>query len=389
MSTRNFDVAIIGGGVIGSAAAYFMKRAGVDRVCIIEPDPTYSKAATPLATGGCRRLFSRPENIEMSKVSIDFFKQFPEHVAVEGEAPDLAWKEYGYLFVVPPGHESVLERNYKIQHEHGVKVELLDQKALKARYPWMYCDDLALGALSPEDGWLDPNGVLQGFRKKALALGVEQIKDRVVDLFVSEHRVRHLELASGTRVEADYVINAAGTWAAALAKLCGMNLPVNPMRRFEHYVEIEQELPPMPLLKDPDRLVSRPEGKGYSVGLVDGREPRGFNFDVDPGYFESVVWPALAKRIPAFESLKVKREWAGLYDENELDGNMILGNWPGRLDNFIVACGFSGHGLMHAPAVGRALSELVVRGRYETIDLTRMGYQRILDNAPYAETGII
>lgn len=389
MNAKKFDAAIIGAGVIGSAAAYFMKRAGVDRVCIIEPDPTYSKAATPLATGGCRRLFSRPENIEMSKMSIDFFKQFAEHVAVNCEAQELGWKEYGYLFVVPPGHESVLERNYEIQHEHGVKVELLDRKALKERYPWMYCDDLALGALSPEDGWLDPNGVLQGFRKKALALGVTQIKDRVVDLFVSGHRVRHLELASGTRVEAEYVINAAGTWAAALAKLCGMNLPVNPMRRFEHYVEIEQALPPMPLLKDPDRLVSRPEGKGYSVGLVDGREPRGFNFDVDPGYFESVVWPALAKRIPAFESLKLKREWAGLYDENELDGNMILGNWPGRLDNFIVACGFSGHGLMHAPAVGRAISELVVKGRYETIDLTRMGYQRVLDNAPYAETGII
>ena len=387
--SQQFSVAIIGGGVIGSAAAFFLSRAGVDRVCIIEPDPTYSKAATPLATGGCRRLFSRPENIEMSKFSIDFFKRFAEQVAVDGEAPEIGWKEWGYLFVVPPGHEQVLERNYKVQTEHGVKVELLEHKALKARYPWMHCDDLALGALSPEDGWLDPNGVLQGFRKKALALGVTQLKDRVVDLFVSGHRVRSVELASGDRVEADYFINAAGTWAPSLAKLVGMNVPVNPMRRFEHYVEIEDVLPPMPLLKDPARLVSRPEGRGYSVGLVDGKEPRGFNLDVDPGYFERVVWPALAQRMPAFESLKVKREWAGLYDENELDGNMILGNWPGRLENFIVACGFSGHGLMHAPAVGRAIAELVEHGRYETIDLKRMGYQRVLDNKPYAEAGII
>src|SRR5438552_3781887 len=138
MNAQKFDVAIIGAGVIGSAAAYFLKCAGVDRVCMIEPDPTYSKAATPLATGGCRRLFSRPENIEMSKFSIDFFKQFAEHVAVNGEAPELGWKENGYLFVVPPGHENVLERNYKIQREHGVNVELLDRTALKARYPWMY-----------------------------------------------------------------------------------------------------------------------------------------------------------------------------------------------------------------------------------------------------------
>src|SRR6185295_12867357 len=151
------------------------------------------KAATPLATGGCRRLFSRPENIEMSKFSIDFFKQFAYHVAVNGDAPELGWKEYGYLFVVPPGHENVLERNYKTQREHGVNVELLDRESLKARYPWMYCDDLALGALSPEDGWLDPNGVLQGFRKKALALGATQIRDRVVDLFVADHGVRSIE----------------------------------------------------------------------------------------------------------------------------------------------------------------------------------------------------
>jgi glycine/D-amino acid oxidase-like deaminating enzyme len=389
MNSIKTDVAITGGGAIGCAAAYFLKQSAVGDVCIIEPDLTYSKAATPLATGGCRRLFARPENILMSMFSIEFFKRFREHVGVDGDAPEIGWKEQGYLFVVPPGHEKVLERNCALERELGVNVELLDRATLAGRYPWMYCDDLALGAFSPEDGWLDPHGVLQGFRKKAIALGATLINERVVDLYVSRNRVVRLELGSGARIEADYVINAAGTWAASIAKLAGMELPVYPMRRFEHYVEIEQQLPPMPLLKDPDRLVARPESKGYSVGLVDGREPRGFNFEVDHEYFERAVWPALAKRIPAFESLKLKREWAGLYDENHLDGNMILGNWPGRLDNFLVACGFSGHGLMHAPAVGRALAELIVHGRYQTLDLSRMGYQRVLDNEPYPETGII
>jgi glycine/D-amino acid oxidase-like deaminating enzyme len=206
---------------------------------------------------------------------------------------------------------------------------------------------------------------------------------------VDAKRVAELELASGTRLRAQFVVNAAGCWAASIAKLAGMDLPVNPMRRFEHYVEVEAQLPPMPLIKDPERLVLRPEGCGYAVGLVDGREPRGFNFDVDPSHFERVVWPALASRIPAFESLKLRREWAGLYDECELDGNMILGNWPGRLENFFVACGFSGHGLMHAPAVGRALAELIVHGRYETLDLSRLDYRRVLDGKPYGETGIL
>jgi FAD-dependent oxidoreductase domain-containing protein 1 len=389
MSATQYEVAIIGGGVMGCAAAYFLKAAGVERVCVIEPDPTYAKAATPIATGGCRRLFALPENILMSQFSIEFFKAFAKHVAVEGNAPDVQWREWGYLFVVGQGHEKVLEANYRTQERLGVRVELMERARIAARYPWMRSDDLALGVLSPEDGWLDPNSVLQGFRKKAQALGTRFLRDRVVDVYTRGSKVTELELASGARVVGGAIVNAAGCWAAAIAKLAGMDLPVNPMRRFEHYVELAQALPPMPLIKDPQRLVIRPEGQGYSVGLVCSDEPRGFNFDVDPNYFENVVWPACADRIPAFEQLKLKREWAGLYDECELDGNMILGNWPRRLENFYVACGFSGHGLMHAPAVGRALCELILKGRYETIDLTRMGYQRVLDNAPYAESGII
>ena len=376
----HYDVAVIGAGAMGCAAAYFLANAGVKSVALIEPDPTYAQAATPLATGGCRRLFSCPENIEMSKFSIEFFKR---------ELPDVAWREGGYLFVAPAAQASVLERNAQVQRAHGVVLEVLSQAGLKSRYPWMHCEDLAVGVLSPQDGWLDPNAVLQGLRKKALALGVAPVRDRVVNLIVRGRRVAELELASGTRVRADFVINAAGTWAASLAKLVGMDLPVYPMRRFEHFVELAEALPPMPLIKDPARLVVRPEGTGYAVGLVKSDEPRGFNLDLDPRHFEDVVWPALAARIPAFESLRLRREWAGLYDQNELDGNMILGNSPGRLDNFLVACGFSGHGLMHAPAVGRALAELVVHGAYQTIDLARMGYQRVLDNEPYAEAGIV
>ena len=314
MGATQYDVAIIGGGVTGCAAAYFLELAGVARTCVIEPDPTYAKAATPVATGGCRRLFARPENIRMSQFSIDFFKAFGEHVAVAGAAPDVQWKERGYLFVVGAGHEQVLEANYRTQETLGVKVELMDRAQIAARFPWMRADDLALGVLSPEDGWLDPNSVLQGFRKKSQAMGTEFLRDRVVELYTGGKRVRELELASGARIGAESVINAAGCWAASVAKLAGMDLPVNPMRRFEHYVELAGELPPMPLVKDPDRLVIRPEGKGYSVGLVDSHEPRGFNFDVAPDYFENVVWPACARRIPAFVRCRRGNQWRGIND---------------------------------------------------------------------------
>jgi FAD-dependent oxidoreductase domain-containing protein 1 len=384
------DVVIIGGGAIGCATAVFLREAGVPRVCVIEPDPTYAKAATPMATGGCRRLFALPENIRMSQFSIEYYKNFAQHVAVDGYAPDVQWKERGYLFIGGPQHADVLEQNARVQEAEGVKIELLDRAAIAARYPWMRNDDLALGVLSPEDGWLDPNSVLQGFRHKAQAMGVTFLRDRAVDLYVRGRRIVEIELASGARVRGDHVVNAAGCWSASIAKLVGVDLPVNPMRRFEHYVELAHELPAdTPLIKDPDRLIIRPEGKGYAVGLVKSDEPRGFNFEVEPSWFQDVVWPACAARVKEFEELKLVREWAGLYDECELDGNMILGHCEGGPENFLVACGFSGHGLMHAPAVGRALAELLVDGQFSAIDLARMGYHRIVYGTPYRETGIL
>ena len=308
-------ILIIGGGAIGSAAALFLRRASAaPPVMVIEPDPAYALASTPRATGGVRRLFSLPENIQMSQASLDFFMRWHQEVAVNGDAPDLGWKPGGYLFVVDERAAAIVERNASTQRSLGVEIELLDRATLKNRYPAMHCDDLTLAALSPGDGWLDPNAVLQGLKKKAQNLGAAYVQDRVTGLRRKGKRVRAATLASGEVVEADFVINASGAWAADVCAMIGMPLPVSPMRRFEHYVEIAEALPPLPLIKDLDRLVCRPEGKGYSVGLVDGSEQRGFNFDVDPTYFERVVWPALAYRLPAFEALKLKSEWSGLYD---------------------------------------------------------------------------
>lgn len=391
---RSTDILIIGGGAIGSAAALFLRRASqAPGVIVVEPDPAYEFASTPRATGGVRRLFSLPENILMSQASMEFFKRWHNEINVNGEAPDLGWKQGGYLFVVDARGAATLERNAALQRSLGVNVELLDRGALQARYPAMRCDDLTLAALSPGDGWLDPNAVLQGLKKKAQHLGCEYVKDKVTGISVEgrigRRRATATQLASGETIHATTIINAAGAWAGEVCALIGMPLPVVPMRRFEHYVEIEQTLPPLPLIKDLERLVVRPEGTGYSVGLVNSHEPPGFNFDPDPAYFESIVWPAVAYRLPAFEALKLKSEWSGLYDENQQDGNMILGNWAGEVENFFVAAGFSGHGLMHAPAAGHALAELILEGGYRSLDLSRMDYRRVQTGMAVREEGII
>ncbi|WP_332686212.1 NAD(P)/FAD-dependent oxidoreductase [Bosea sp. (in: a-proteobacteria)] len=383
------DVVIVGGGAIGASVAYFLRsRPNPPSVAVVEPDPTYAKASTPRASGGVRRLFSMPENIALSNFSIPFFERFADDMAVDGERAEIGYHRGGYLFIVGESGANVLESNAKVQGQLGVRLDVLTPAEIKGRFPSMRVDDLALAAHSVEDGWLDPNSVLQGFRRKARQLGASFLTDRVVGLH-GDGRIRSVELASGTRIAAGWVVNAAGAWAGEVCRMIGMMAPIAPMRRFEHYFESEYSFEPLPYVKDMNRLAFRPEGKGFTGGVPDGDEPRGFNFEVDHGYFERVVWPALAHRFPGFERTREKNVMPGLYDQNELDGNGIVGPWAGGCDNFILAAGFSGHGLMHAPGVGRAVCELIMDGAYQTIDLSRLGWARVANNEPYRERGIL
>jgi glycine/D-amino acid oxidase-like deaminating enzyme len=185
------------------------------------------------------------------------------------------------------------------------------------------------------------------------------------------------------------VINAAGAWAKQICAMAGWRVPIEPMRRYEHYFEAAEKIEPLPYIKDVHRLAFRPEGKGYSGGVPTLDEPRGYNFEVDHDYFQRVVWPALAARFPQFERTKEKNVLPGLYDQNEFDATPIIGPWSGELENFHLMAGFSGHGLMHAPGCGRAIAELILDGRYETIDLTRFGWQRVAKGERCAEQGIV
>ncbi|MQB46172.1 FAD-dependent oxidoreductase [Rhizobium sp. ICMP 5592] len=384
------DIVIIGGGAIGAAVAYFLKWTDASvSVTVIERDPTYNLASTPRASGGVRRLFSLPENIALSNYSIPFFDDFAETMAVDGVQADIGLKKNGYLFIVPPSSRDMLKQNFEIETSMGCNVVWLEPDEIKHKFPSMNVSDLGSAVYSPDDGWLDPHSVLMGFRKKARSLGADFIADEVVGFDRTATSVAKVKLKSGAEIKADHFVNAAGAWAKDICAMLGFKVPIEPLRRFEHYFETEEPIEPLPYLKDPERLAFRPEGRGYSGGVPTLAEPRGYNFEVDHDYFENVVWPALAHRFPQFEKTKCKNTLPGLYDQNDFDGNVIIGPGADGLSNFHMLAGFSGHGLMHAPGCGLAMTEFLLKGRYETIDLSRLGWQRLLDDKPLPERGII
>lgn len=384
------DVAVIGGGIIGSSVAYHLARddpaAGI---VVIERDPTYEHAATSRSNGGIRRLFSLPENIQMASYGLEFYRNFSTEIAVEAFAADISFRRQGYLFVSDNGGAAQMEENFHLQESMGVQAELLTPESLARRFPSISTIGVDLAVLSDQDAWIDPSAALMGLRRGAQALGVTYIKDEVRALIADDTAVRSAELANGESVGADVFVNACGAWCAELSAMIGLDLPVEPMSRESYYLRCAKEIEPLPFLKTETDLAFRPEGNGYIGGVPDWSESPGWNFDVSPTHFESVVWPALAERIPAMEELRLERSWRGHYARSRLDYSPILGRWEGGLENFVLANGFSGHGIMHAPATGRGLAELILHDRYQTIDLSCFGYRRVIENRPYREKGII
>jgi glycine/D-amino acid oxidase-like deaminating enzyme len=391
---EKYDVVIAGGGVMGASTAWHLLQAQPSlRVAVVEPDPGYALAASSKASGGVRQLFTRPENILMSRYTHEVLDGWAEWTPPSGgvhasDVPDLSWRQQGYLFITDPERSDLLRQDFERQKGLGVDAQWLEPRELAERYPHLRTDDLGPAVLSHRDGWLDPHAFLHGMLSRARHLGADLLTDTVAGFETSHRRVVSAHLKSGSRVQGDVFVNLAGVWGPGLSAGVGLPLPVEPMRRFDHYVETPADFTGYPFIKDPSGLAVRPEGAGLTAALVDFSTPGGFNLDIDQSWFEDVVWPALVERVPVTDRLRLSSTWSGLYDQNRLDGNMILDRWTGQLDNFYFATGFSGHGLMHAPAVGRALTELITLGSFQTIDLAPMGLQRVYDGRPYREATI-
>lgn len=390
------DVAIVGGGVMGSAIACFLAAdPGFDgRVVVIERDPGYRQASSALSASSIRQQFSTIENIRMSQFGFAYLRDIDAHLALtDGDRPSQAigLHEQGYLYLASPERVDDLRANHEVQAAAGADVALLAPDALAARFPWLSTDGVGLGSLGlAGEGWFDGYGLLMAFRRKARAFDVDYVTGEVVDIDVAAGRVRGVRLADGATIACGAVVDAAGPWAAEVAAMAGVELPVAARRRTVFAFSSPTALTDCPLVIDTTGAWYRPEGDGY-IGAI--APPPDEDLDdlplvVDRRLFEERLWPALAARVPAFDAIRTTNAWAGYYEVNTYDHNAILGPHP-DIGNLLFAAGFSGHGIQHAPAVGRAIAEQVVHGRYVSLDLSVFGFKRIAAGRRVEERNVI
>ena len=392
---QHYDVVLVGGGIIGSAVAYWLV-ANDDfdgSIAVIEKDRSYTYGATGRSVSSIRLQFSTPLNIQIARFGVHFIKQAGAYLRVDDDTPNLSFTEGGYLFLATSAQgREVLRQNHQIQREQGVEeVIMLDPFDLKQRFPWLDVTGVMGATLGVRnEGWFDAYLMLQAFKRKARRLGVHYLDDTVVDLAVAGNKVWKVVLKTGPAIGCGCVVNAAGAWARQVAAMAGIDLPVFPRRRQVFGFSCRTQLPKCPLVIDPDGFYFRPEGAQYLCGMKPppDQDPDGFNFTVDYDWFEERLWPRLTRWVPAFDAVKRQRAWAGHYAYNTFDRNALLGRHP-AVDNLFFATGFSGHGVQQAPAVGRGLSELITYGGYRTLDLSAFSITRLIDNRPVLEQYVV
>ena len=388
MPNNTYDVLIVGGGVMGCATAYYLLKFDPRlKVAILETDPSYEKASTPLSDGNTRIQFNIKENIQISQYGLEVLKTFPEDFEVNGVRPDPAFRQQGNLFVLDEASRDESREGFLLQQSLGCEVSWLMPEDVQKYYPLYNLKDCVAGTFGPRDGTMSPMAVLIGYQKKAIELGARFIQAEVAGILKHGNVVTGVKLASGEILEGNTVMNAAGAWASRLANTVDVKLPIAPTKREVTIVETnirpEKTLPALFL---PSGLYIIHEGEGlFMCGKSLPDDPITYDdFRWGRKKFEEVIWPELVDYLPEFDRLKILRGWAGLYEVNTLDGNAILGEWP-ELKGLFLANGFSGHGFQQCHAVGRYIAELIL-GRSPALDLSIFSPKRILENSPVFES---
>ena len=379
---------------MGSSAAYWLSRMdpGLE-ILVVEPDPSYAKSSTALSVASVRQQFTTSVNVEISRFGIEFIKNVQNWLGQGGGVDSLGFQENGYLFLSGSAEsETVLRQACAMQREKGAQTELLTPDALKARFDWLNVEDIHLASFGAKDeGWFDNMSLLGGFRRAAQHQGVRFLRDRVVDLGGANGQVATVTLENGGMVSTEAIINAAGTSASDFLRMLGEEYPVEPRKRTVFMVDAPNAIhPDAPLLVCHSGFYLRPEHNHWICAIVpkDDRVAEKDDFEPDLHLFEESLWPKLYERAPGFDAVKVLSAWAGHYAYNTLDQNAIIGRHP-NWHNLFLMNGFSGHGLQQAPAVGRGIAELLLYGAYQTLDLSDLGVERILEGKPFLEEAIV
>lgn len=399
MSTRDAAVVVVGGGVIGSSIALHLReRLGDARIVVVERDPTYARASSRLATGGIRQQYDSPLNVAMAQHSIAYYARFDERTLAAGHRSRAWFRQRGYLFLADAARAERLAQRFEAQRASGAHVQRWARAQIDAHVPGLATDDIVVGVFGPDDGYLDPREVLAGFRAMAERAGAEYLHGAVTSVehsggAVSGVCVRTVD--AERHIRAPIVIDAAGAFAASVGRMAGVSLPIEPVRQHLFRLELESPLPSrIPMIFDPDgthwRLDDAREAherERLVIGRSRDDEPAGENFECDDGRLTRELLPALERRYPVARVRSVVEGWAGLYEMTP-DQNALLGEHP-ALSGFVVAAGFSGHGLMMAPATGLAVAELVTDGRCTSFDVGVLAVDRFEKGALYANGAMI
>ena len=390
----SYDVVVVGGAMMGSGVAWFLSRnPDFDgTVLVVERDPSYQDSSTARTNSCMRQQFSTEVNIRISQFGAEFVRDFRAWMD-DPEAPEIAVNHFGYLYLAADeATAAVLRANQRVQASLGAGTVIMTPDEIAAEYPFYNLDGIVCGSHNPVDeGWFDSGTIFEWWRRQARRNGVEYHTDEVVGIDRRNDAVTGVALASGGRIGCGTLVNATGPRAARTAAMAGLELPVEPRKRFTWIFEAAEPLArDLPLTIDPTGVHVRSDGAAYLAGCPPDIDPPvdPVDLDMDHDIFEDKVWPALAHRIAAFERIKVTSRWAGHYAYNRFDHNAVVGPHP-EVSNFLFVNGFSGHGMQQSPAMGRAVSELITYGQYRTLDLSALGYERIARGEPFVETAII
>ena len=366
--------------------AWFLRERGFDgEIVVVERDPSYEFSSTARSAASIRTQFGCRVNVELSLFGLAFLRGVPQRWGA-----DLGFVERGYLILGDNDQVTARRAARDMQRAHGAKVEELTPAELRARYPWLSLQDVAMATLGEGEGWFDAWALLQAARRGAIQHGARFISSEACGVTIANGRLRSVRLSGGEEIVADWCVNAAGALSGRVATWVDLPLPIVPKKRTGFHFKGPLDASDMPMLFDLSGAWMRPEGDGFIGGVApDAAHDPDAEGDFEPQHalFEDRLWPILATRAPALEQVRLLRSWAGHYDMNLFDHNAFIGPHP-DIPNVLFACGFSGHGVMHAPGAGRGVAEWITSGGYQSLDLSDLGVERFTSGRPLVEDSI-